>query len=56
MNNQPEGPQFGPKIKAISISEGGHTANIKETIDRYTAIDVDTGEPAQDVRSIHAHT
>ncbi|KAM4548234.1 desmoglein-2.1-like [Odontesthes bonariensis] len=52
VNNQKEGPQFDPKIKAIPISEGGNTFNMKETIARYTATDVDTGKPAENVRYV----
>ncbi|XP_067454080.1 desmoglein-2.1-like [Thunnus thynnus] len=50
VKNQPEGPQFDPKVKAIHISEGGDSINIKDVIAHYPAIDGDTGEPAENVR------
>lgn len=50
VKNQPEGPRFDPKVKAIPISEGGDSFNIKDVIARYPAIDGDTGEPAENVR------
>lgn len=50
VKNQPEPPSFEPKVKAIPISEGGHTINIKDVIAKYPAIDGDTGKPAENVR------
>ncbi|XP_071342910.1 desmoglein-2.1-like isoform X2 [Trachinotus anak] len=50
VKNQPEGPRFNPGVKAIPISEGGHSINIKDVIARYPAIDGDTGKPAENVR------
>uniref|UniRef100_A0A3Q3WA96 Cadherin domain-containing protein n=1 Tax=Mola mola TaxID=94237 RepID=A0A3Q3WA96_MOLML len=50
VKNQPEGPAFDPKVKAIPISEGGHSINIKDVIAHYPAIDGDTGKPAENVR------
>ncbi|XP_071342912.1 desmoglein-2.1-like isoform X2 [Trachinotus anak] len=50
VKNQPEGPRFNPEVKAIPISEGGHSINIKDVIARYPAIDGDTGKPAENVR------
>ncbi|KAL2089419.1 hypothetical protein ACEWY4_014107 [Coilia grayii] len=50
VNNQNEGPVFDPKVKAIPISEDGKTINIKDVITTYTAIDEDTGLPAENVR------
>uniref|UniRef100_A0A4W6EMK7 Cadherin domain-containing protein n=1 Tax=Lates calcarifer TaxID=8187 RepID=A0A4W6EMK7_LATCA len=32
VKNQPEGPRFDPKVKAIPISEGDHSVNIKDVI------------------------
>uniref|UniRef100_A0A667Y0G7 Desmoglein 2 n=1 Tax=Myripristis murdjan TaxID=586833 RepID=A0A667Y0G7_9TELE len=52
VKNQPEGPRFDPKVKAIPIPEGGDTVNIKEVIARYPAIDEDTGKPAENVRYV----
>ncbi|KAE8293849.1 Desmoglein-4 Cadherin family member 13 Precursor [Larimichthys crocea] len=52
VKNQPEPPSFEPKVKAIPISEGGHTINIKDVIAKYPAIDGDTGKPAENVRYI----
>ncbi|GLD67701.1 desmoglein-2-like protein, partial [Lates japonicus] len=37
-------------VKAIPISEGGHSVNIKDVIGHYPAIDGDTGKPAENVR------
>lgn len=56
VKNQPEGAAFDPKVKAIPISEGGHSININDVIARYPAIDGDTGKPAQNVRSVHTQT
>lgn len=50
VKNQPEGPKFDPRVKAISISEGGHPININEIIAHYPANDGDTGKPAEKVR------
>lgn len=47
--NEPEGPAFNPKVKAIPISEGS-TFNANNVIAHYPAIDGDTGEPADRVR------
>uniref|UniRef100_A0A667Y0I7 Cadherin domain-containing protein n=1 Tax=Myripristis murdjan TaxID=586833 RepID=A0A667Y0I7_9TELE len=52
VKNQPEGPRFSPKVKAIPIPEGGDTVNIKQVIARYSAIDEDTGKPAENVRYV----
>uniref|UniRef100_A0A3B4V634 Desmoglein-3-like n=1 Tax=Seriola dumerili TaxID=41447 RepID=A0A3B4V634_SERDU len=52
VKNQPEGPRFDPETKAIPISEGSHTINIKDVIARYPAIDGDTGKPAENVRYV----
>uniref|UniRef100_A0A3B4AZD5 Cadherin domain-containing protein n=1 Tax=Periophthalmus magnuspinnatus TaxID=409849 RepID=A0A3B4AZD5_9GOBI len=52
VENEPEGPQFDPKVKAIPISEGGTTINIKNTIGYYPAIDQDTGKQAENVRYV----
>ncbi|KAM3620644.1 uncharacterized protein V6R79_026394 [Siganus canaliculatus] len=52
VKNQAEGPSFNPSIKAIPISEGGHTINMKDVISRYPAMDGDTGKPAQNVRYV----
>ncbi|KAI4829205.1 hypothetical protein KUCAC02_023265 [Chaenocephalus aceratus] len=48
--NQPEGPSFDPKVKAIPVSEESNSVNINEVITRYTAVDGDTGEVAENVR------
>ncbi|XP_069007189.1 desmoglein-2.1-like [Embiotoca jacksoni] len=48
VKNQPEGPRFDPKVKAIPVTEGGNT-DLNEVIARYTAIDGDTGKPAENV-------
>ncbi|XP_031431150.1 desmoglein-2-like [Clupea harengus] len=50
VKDQPEGPRFDPKIKAIPISEDGKTVNIKDVIATYPALDGDTGLPAENVR------
>lgn len=56
VKNQPEGPAFEPRVKAISVSEGGHSININQVIDHYPAIDGDTGKPAEKVRLVHENT
>ncbi|XP_059197235.1 desmoglein-2.1-like [Centropristis striata] len=48
VKNQPEGPSFDPKVKAIPISEGG-PIDTNEVIAHYPAIDEDTGKPAEKV-------
>ncbi|XP_076134151.1 desmoglein-2.1-like [Alosa pseudoharengus] len=48
--NQPEGPKFDPKIKAIPISEHDTTVRIRDVIATYPAVDEDTGLLAQNVR------
>lgn len=55
VKNQPEGPRFDPKVKAIPISEGGDF-KMNKVIGSYHAIDGDTLKPAQNVRSVVAHT
>ncbi|CAK6969743.1 desmoglein-2.1-like [Scomber scombrus] len=50
VKNQPEGPRFDPKVKAIPISEGDTSIKPKDVISHYPAIDGDTGEPAENVR------
>ncbi|KAK1896668.1 Desmoglein-2 [Dissostichus eleginoides] len=50
VKNQPEGPSFDPKVKAIPVSEERSSVNINEVITRYTAIDGDTGKVAENVR------
>lgn len=56
VNNQPEGPRFNPKVKAIPISEGDSSVNINQIIARYPAMDGDTGELATNVRSVPTRT
>ncbi|KAK5906714.1 hypothetical protein CesoFtcFv8_004635 [Champsocephalus esox] len=51
VKNQPEGPSFDPKVKAIPVSEGG-SIGINEVIGSYTAIDGDTGKAAENVRYV----
>ncbi|CAM4692033.1 unnamed protein product [Leuciscus chuanchicus] len=53
VKNQPEGPKFLPRTKAIPISEG-KTFDSKEIIARYPAIDTDTGKEATNVKYIKA--
>ncbi|KAL3976949.1 uncharacterized protein ACER0C_020438 [Sarotherodon galilaeus] len=50
VKNQPEGPRFNPKVKAIPVSEGGKSFNIKNVIASYPAMDGDTGQPAKAVK------
>ncbi|XP_030605995.1 desmoglein-4-like [Archocentrus centrarchus] len=50
VKNQPEGPHFYPKVKAIPIPDEGTSFNITEVIARYPAIDEDTGQLAANVR------
>ncbi|XP_076581888.1 desmoglein-2.1-like [Chaetodon auriga] len=52
VKNQPEGPSFDPKVKAFPISKGGNSININDVIGSYTAIDEDTGKPAENVRYV----
>uniref|UniRef100_A0A3P8NT17 Cadherin domain-containing protein n=1 Tax=Astatotilapia calliptera TaxID=8154 RepID=A0A3P8NT17_ASTCA len=52
VKNQPEGAKFDPKVKAIHVSEGSTSFNIKDVIASYPAIDGDTRKPAQNVRYI----
>lgn len=51
--NEPEGPAFHPKVKSIPVSEGSTSFNINNVVAKYPAIDGDTGEPAERVRSVH---
>ncbi|XP_015209375.2 desmoglein-2.1-like [Lepisosteus oculatus] len=50
VKNQPEGPRFNPKVKAISISEESKKVMINTVIAKYPAVDGDTGKPAEKVR------
>uniref|UniRef100_A0A8B9KMN8 Cadherin domain-containing protein n=1 Tax=Astyanax mexicanus TaxID=7994 RepID=A0A8B9KMN8_ASTMX len=50
VKNQPEGPRFSPKVKAIPISEDGKTFDVTKVIATYPAIDGDTKLPAENVR------
>ncbi|XP_019201960.1 desmoglein-2 [Oreochromis niloticus] len=50
VKNQPEGPRFNPKVKAIPVSGGGGSFNIKNVIASYPAMDGDTGQPAKAVK------
>ncbi|KAJ0065393.1 hypothetical protein NL108_009549 [Boleophthalmus pectinirostris] len=52
VENEPEGPRFEPKVKAIPISEGDTTIKVMDTIGHYPAIDQDTGKPAKNVRYV----
>nr|XP_057929785.1 desmoglein-2.1-like isoform X2 [Doryrhamphus excisus] len=51
VRNQREGPDFDPKVKVITMSEGGSTT-ITDVIARYPAIDQDTGKPAENVKYV----
>uniref|UniRef100_A0A8C9RL78 Desmoglein 2 n=1 Tax=Scleropages formosus TaxID=113540 RepID=A0A8C9RL78_SCLFO len=50
VKNQPEGPKFSPKVKAIPLSEDIKKINLKSVIGKYPATDEDTKKPAQNVR------
>lgn len=50
VKNQPEGAKFDPRVKTISLLEGGHFVNINKIIGHYPATDGDTGKPAENVR------
>ncbi|KAF5900438.1 desmoglein-2-like, partial [Clarias magur] len=52
VKNQPEGPSFIPKVKAIPISENGQGVDIKKVLTTYTATDSDTGMPAKGVKYV----
>ncbi|XP_072294071.1 desmoglein-2.1-like isoform X2 [Eucyclogobius newberryi] len=54
VKNEPEGPSFDPKVKAIPISEGT-IASLGTVIAKYQAIDQDTGKPAERVRYIRGN-
>ncbi|XP_016373038.1 desmoglein-2-like [Sinocyclocheilus rhinocerous] len=49
VKNKPEGPKFKPKIKPISVSENTKNS-FPRVIDTYTAIEEDTGKPAEKVK------
>ena len=53
VKNQPEGPAFVPKVKSIPISEEDTDLS---KVYHYPATDVDTGKPAENVRSVHTQT
>ncbi|XP_024654439.2 desmoglein-2.1 isoform X1 [Maylandia zebra] len=50
VKNQPEGPHFDPKVKAIAISKKDTSFNITDVVASNPAIDQDTGELAENVR------
>ncbi|XP_057697356.1 desmoglein-2.1-like isoform X2 [Corythoichthys intestinalis] len=50
VQNQREGPYFDPKVKVIAMSEGGDTVRVNDVIERYPALDGDTGKPAEKVK------
>ncbi|XP_060773610.1 desmoglein-2.1-like [Neoarius graeffei] len=52
VKNQPEGPIFNPKVKAVPVSENGKMVDIKKVLTTYTAIDPDTGLPAHGVKYV----
>ncbi|XP_060773614.1 desmoglein-2.1-like [Neoarius graeffei] len=52
VKNQPEGPTFIPKVKAVPVSENGKMVDITKVLTTYTAIDPDTGLPAQRVKYV----
>ncbi len=49
VKNKPEGPKFKPKIKPLSVSENTKNS-FPRVIDTYTAIEEDTGKPAEKVK------
>ncbi|XP_019739970.1 desmoglein-2-like, partial [Hippocampus comes] len=49
VQNQREGPYFDPKVKVITLPEGGGTPG-KDVIAHYPALDGDTGKPAEKVK------
>ncbi|XP_069047492.1 desmoglein-2.1-like isoform X3 [Lepisosteus oculatus] len=50
VKNQPEGPRFIPKVKAVSISEETKKVKLKSVITKYLAVNSDTGMTAERVR------
>ncbi|XP_061636596.1 desmoglein-2.1-like isoform X2 [Phyllopteryx taeniolatus] len=50
VQNQREGPYFDPKVKVVTLSEGGSTISINDVITRYPALDGDTGKQAEKVK------
>lgn len=49
VRNKPEGPKFKPQVKPISVSENTKSS-IPRVIDTYTAVEEDTGKPAEKVK------
>ncbi|KAK9956104.1 hypothetical protein ABG768_013858 [Culter alburnus] len=49
VRNKPEGPKFQPRVKPISVSENTKSS-IPTVIDTYTAVEEDTGKPAEKVK------
>ncbi|KAL1022682.1 hypothetical protein UPYG_G00030970 [Umbra pygmaea] len=50
VNNLPEGPAFKPSTKPVPVSEDPKEMPKDGIIATYTATDIDTGKPAEDVR------
>ncbi|XP_029355863.1 desmoglein-4-like [Echeneis naucrates] len=49
VNNVPEGPAFIPHMKAVSVSEDPDEVPEDGVITEFTAVDPDTGKPAEDI-------
>ncbi|XDV41905.1 hypothetical protein PO909_010686 [Leuciscus waleckii] len=54
VKNQPEPPKFLPKVRPISVSENSKSS-IPKIIDTYTAVEEDTGKPAEKVKYAKAY-
>lgn len=52
VNNVPEGPAFIPDIKTVPVSEDPNEAPEDGVIMVFTAVDPDTGKPAEDIRLV----
>ncbi|RXM96961.1 Desmoglein-2 [Acipenser ruthenus] len=52
VKNEPEGPKFSPKVKAIPISEETSKVDLSKVIAKYPAIDADTGKIAERVKYV----
>ncbi|XP_041102023.1 desmoglein-2-like [Polyodon spathula] len=52
VKNEPEGPKFIPKVKAIYISEETSKVDLSKVIAKYPAINADTGKIAEKVKYV----
>lgn len=52
INNLPEGPGFAPSVKELPVSENPEEIKVPMVIGSFPALDLDTGEPAENVRQV----